>query len=416
MNRIVARLGCAALLAALLAGGVSAAPAKKNSAPDSLQVLARVGTEAITRADLNRRMEEIPETIRASYTTPEGRQQLLDRLVEEKVWTQMATKKGVATRPEVKRQLEAARRDLLIRTYLNEVMATNPTPSDSEAKTYYDAHLADYKMPATVSLRHIQTKTEADAKRMLGYARSGQDFAKLAQKYSTDTLSRASGGVLGTVTHEGMFGSLGAQPALADSAFKIAEGKVGGPFKTAKGWHVLKVDSRKDESVRSFDQVRPTILRQLGSQKAQEFYKERLNDARKTIGVTADSAAIKSFLSAKKTARDLFKEAQEAGAANERITKYKALLAEYPQSEVSAQAQFMIGFIYSEELKNYEEAESAFRAVMSKYPKSELVPSARWMVEHMRTEDAPQFLNLEADSTRGTASSAPGKKGSLIKP
>jgi hypothetical protein len=83
---------------------------------------------------------------------------------------------------------------------------------------------------------------------------------------------------------------------------------------------------------------------------------------------------------------------------------------------VSAQAQFMIGFIYSEELKNYEEAESAFRAVMSKYPKSELVPSARWMVEHMRTEDAPQFLNLEADSTRGTANNAPGKKGSLIKP
>ena len=114
----------------------------------------------------------------------------------------------------------------------------------------------------------------------------------------------------------------------------------------------------------------------------------------------ADSAAIQSFLSQKKSPRDMFQEAQNAGLAPKRIELYKKLLEEYPDSEVSAQAQFMIGFIYSEELKNYDEAEMAFRQLLKRYPDSELAASARWMVEHMRTEEAPSFMNAKGDSSR----------------
>jgi hypothetical protein len=74
----------------------------------------------------------------------------------------------------------------------------------------------------------------------------------------------------------------------------------------------------------------------------------------------------------------------------------------------------MIGFIYSEELRQYEDAEKAFRKLLARYPKSELVPSAQWMVEHMRTEDAPNFLNLEADSAKSVGK--PGRKGNSVKP
>jgi len=400
-----------AIAGAVPAGAATPARAGRSAVPESLQVLVRIGKEAITRADVQRRLEELPEQVRPTYATPDGRKQLLDRLVEEKVWMQIASKKGVARRTEVVRQLEQARRDLLIRTYLNEVMATNPAPSDSESKAYYDAHISDYKMPGTASVRHIQSKTEADARRVLGWAKSGQDFAKLAQRYSADTLSRANGGALGTVTREGMFGSLGAQPALAEFAFSLEPGKVGGPIRSERGWHVLKLDAKTDESVRAFEQVRPMIQRQLSSQKSQDFYRQKLDEARRELGVTPDSTTIRSFLSSKKTARDLFREAQEAGAPDTRIQKYRDLLQQHPQSDVSAQAQFMIGFIYSEELRKYDEAEKEFRKLLQNYPKSELAASAQWMVDHMRTEDAPAFLNLEADSAGKPAASRKGAGG-----
>jgi tetratricopeptide (TPR) repeat protein len=215
------------------------------------------------------------------------------------------------------------------------------------------------------------------------------------------------------VTKEGVFSSLGAQPAFAESAMALGEGKIGGPYKTDRGWHVIKVESVKPAGTRPFEQMRSMIARQLGSQRSQEFYKSQLEGARRGLGVTADSGAIESYISQKRSARDMFREAQDAGPAVKRIELYRKLLEEYPRSEVSPQAQFMVGFIYSEEIKDYDEAEKAFRELLERYPDSELAASARWMVEHMRSQEAPSFTQVEADSGRPRT---PARKGSSGKP
>jgi parvulin-like peptidyl-prolyl isomerase len=416
----------AALAVALLATPALAKKKKKEEAKpaaapaaagDTSQVLVRIADQTITRADVQKRLDEMPEQVRSNFATPEGRQQLLDRMVEERVWLLTAEKKGVADRDKVQQQLAQQRRDLIIRTYLTEVMAGNPAPSDSEAKAYYDEHLSEYKMPATATVRHIQLKTKATAQKVLSLARAkGADFAKLAKQYSTDSLTKTSGGNLGQVSRDGQFAVIGRDPALADSVFATKPGKIGGPWKSAKGWHVMKVDEIKPESVRPFDQMRGMIVRQLSSQRSQDYYRQQLESARKALGVSADSDAIKKFVSQKKEAKELFKEAQEKGPAAERIAAYEKLLAVYPESEVSPQAQFMIGFIYSEELKNYDEAEKAFRKVLKNYPQSELAASAKWMVEHMRTEEAPAFMPMEADSSKDADHESRAGKSSTGKP
>lgn len=379
---------------------------------DSDAVLVRVGDEAITRHTIAERLEEIPEQYRANYESPEGRQQLLQRIVEEHAWLQDAHKIGIENRPDVKRQLASQRRDLLIRTRINELLAGNPAPSDSEAKIYYDAHGADFKTPATAALRHIQLKTEADGRKVLALAKAKDaDWAKLVNAWSTDSTTKSAAGNLGTVTKEGGFAGLGSQPALAESAFAVGEGHVGGPFKTDKGWHVIKVDSVHPESTRPFDQVKSFITRQLSQQRQQTYYQEQLSKVKERVGVTPDSSVIKGWLATKKTARELFQDAQQAGGPDQRIAAYKKVVDAFPDADVAPQAQFMVGFIYSEELKNYDDAEKVFRALLAKYPRSELKASAQWMVDHMRTEEAPDFLHTKADSTATgpTAGKSPKK-------
>jgi peptidyl-prolyl cis-trans isomerase C len=409
-----------------LAGVAKAPKAAKAARPvkgpavagpaDSAQVLVRIGSQAITAEDVRRRLEEIPESSRGNFSTPEGRRQLLDRMVEERVWLVTAQESGVADRPQVVQQLAQQRRDLLIRTYLNEVMSANAAPPDSEAHAYYVSHLSEYRTPAGVTLRHVQTRTEAQARQVLKLALSGQDWAKLVQKSSVDTLTRAQGGSLGTVTRDGLFPALGRQPALAESAFALGAGRIGGPFKTDRGWHVLKVEELRPEGERPFDSVKPMILRQLGNQRGQDLYRQLLEQARQKLGVTPDSAAIRNFVSQKRDVRELFKEAQELGPPTERIAAYRALLEEYPDSDVSPQAQFMVGFIQSEELKDYDGAEKAFRELLKRYPGSELVGSAQWMVDHMRSEEAPPFDLSEADSSKGAPRLQGAAKGSAGKP
>ena len=383
-------------------GGAKARAAARGARPADT-VLARVGGEKITRADVQRRLNELPEPYRGNYSTPDGRQQFLDRMVEERVWLLGARKRGVDRRPELRRQLDQAERDLLIRTYVNELMAANPAPADSEAQAFYDAHLTDYRTPATVTLNHILLKSESEARRIKQWAKGREDWKKLVTRYSADTVTRANGGALGTVTREGNFAALGSQPALAESAFALGTvagpGAIGGPYRSSRGWHVVKVDAVKAEALRPFDQVKSLIVRQLSQSRSQDYYKARLAAEKAALGVAVDSAAMRDFVSQRKTAQELFREGQEAGAPTARITAYRRLLHEYPESEVSPQAQFMIGFIYSEELKNYDEAEKAFHDLLRRYPKSELADSARWMIEHMRTEDAPAMMNVESDSS-----------------
>ena len=407
-------LALLSLATLVLVTATSAAPARKPAAraavADSNEVLVRLGRETITRGDLQRRINTLPEQFRSNYATPDGRKQLLDRMVEERVWLIEAGKHRVAERPAVKQQIEQQRRDLLIRTYLNELMAKNPSVSDVEAENYYKTHESEFTIPASIAVRHIQSKTEMDAKRVKQMAKSGQDWVALAKRYSADTLTKNSGGNLGLITHDGAFGTLGNQPALAESVFKLAEGQIGGPYKTDRGWQVIRVDQSKAQSTRPLDQVKPLIQRQLASQHQQDFYKAQLDSARRALGVTPDSAAIKRFVSQRRTAREMFNDAQALGPPDQRIGAYQKLLSDYPDSDVSAQAQFMIGFIYSEELKKYDDAEQAFKGLLARYPKAELAPSAQWMIDHMRTNEAPAFTSLDGDSAAAKAS-APAPAG-----
>ena len=411
-------------VAALAAGAVTAAP-KKNAKPDSSKnsskssatqpaddsdaVLVRIGSEVITPRMLTARLMELPEQYRAQYSTPDGKKQLLDRMVEEKVWMKDADANGVTKRPEVVQQIESQKRDLLIRTWVNEVMAKNAPPSDSEAKVYYDGHLDEWKTPGNATLRHIQLKTEADAKRVLGLVRAkGADWDKLVKANSTDTLTKKNGGLLGTATREGGFSGLGPQPAWVDSAIAIGAGKIVGPWKSDKGWHVIKIDAVHPETVRDFDQVRSFIVRQLGQESTQKYYQDQLVRIKAQFKVSPDSDAIHKWMSAKKSARDLFQEAQAAGDSQARIAAYRKVVDEYPDADVTPQALFMVGFINSEELKDYDSAERVFRELLQKYPKSELATSAQWMVDHMRTDAVPAFMN--PDST-ASAAKKPAAKG-----
>ena len=412
------RLFAVTLGVVLLAGGaVSAAPRKSGSAArsaraanDSDAVLVRIGNDVITPRQLAARLQELPDQYRAQYSTPEGRKQLLDRLVEERVWIRDAEANGVTKRPELLMQIEAQKRDLLIRTRVNEVMAQNAPPSDSEAKAYYDAHLDEWKTPANVTLSHIQLRNEAAARRVLALARmKGADWNKLVKLHSVDTLTRENGGALGTTTREGGFAGLGAQPALAESAMALGTGKIGGPFKTDHGWHVLKVDNARAESTRDFDQVRSFIVRQLGQERTQHFYQDQVARIKAQYKVTPDSAAIRNWMSAKKSAREMFQDAQVAGDAATRIAAYRKVVDLYPNADVTPQALFMVGFIQSEELKDHDAAERVFRELLQRYPKSELASSAQWMVDHMRTEDVPEFL--KADSSSATPKKATTKDG-----
>jgi hypothetical protein len=175
-------------------------------------------------------------------------------------------------------------------------------------------------------------------------------------------------------------------------------GKPKGPVESTIAWHVLVVDEKFPSEPLPVERVRPQISSILSRQLQEDFYKQQLASAEEDAGVRRNQAAIDSLLFGSKPAPELFREAQSATTADERLAGYQLVVGRYPESEFAPQALFMIGFIYSEEKKDYDSAEASFRTLLADYPDSELAGSARWMLENMRTETVPEFDPASGDT------------------
>lgn len=143
--------------------------------------------------------------------------------------------------------------------------------SDAEVKAYYDANLANYSHEAETRARHIlalindqQDEAAARAKIEAAQARlkAGADFAAVASEVSEDTGSKAQGGELGWFPKERM------DPAFSEAAFGAAPGQVVGPVKSQFGFHLIKVEGRREGGTTPLEEVKSQIVFQLSGERS----------------------------------------------------------------------------------------------------------------------------------------------------
>ena len=75
--------------------------------------------------------------------------------------------------------------------------------------------------------------------------------------------------------------------------------------------------------------------------------------------------------------------AEQQGQPAEAIEIYRRILREYPDSPENYKAEFLIGFVYAEELNVPDSAKVIFERVIQKYPGTEFVDDARAMLEFL---------------------------------
>ncbi len=398
----------AAALALTVTASAEAAPAKKSGAAKkaapaepapSSPVLARVGDEVITQKDLDDQIALYPEINRAQMQSPEAKKALLDRMVQERVWLRAARAQGFDKRPEIVQQIQQSSNSILLRGFFNTAIVERSKPKEDEVRTFYDEHQADYTNPERMAWRHILSKTYKDALKAKAEAIKSNDFEKTAQKLSIDPISKVSGGWLGYLTLNGTPpDSFANVPKLIDVAWKQAAKTYSDPIETRFGWHIVYVDSHDSSTVRPFDGVRPAVEQRIANDRSKALYDATLDSLKKAYNVSllADSSYFANAASGAnaKNAEDLFRLAQDTQDVKTRLALYARVVTEYPAHELAAQAQFMIGFVNSEELHAYEDAEAAFEKMIKLYPKSDLVDDAEWMLKNMRNPQAP---NVEED-------------------
>lgn len=182
---------------------------------------------------------------------------------EEEFREALAQQEGM-TLEDMRRVME---RQILINQVQQIEVLGAVTLTEVEAREHYEANVAQYTEPPTVTMREIlvrvpeglggagvaaddQARLDAEEARLR--VLDGEDFALVAVAVS-DAASKANGGLIGPIDLSLLSGTL--RDVLAD----LEVGDVTEPLRTPLGYQVLRLEARTQPEPRPFEEVRDRI-------------------------------------------------------------------------------------------------------------------------------------------------------------
>jgi peptidyl-prolyl cis-trans isomerase C len=225
----------------------SSPTASTSSASDP--VIARVNGSEIRQSDLALAEDDLGSDLQGAPAELK-REHILSYLTDIVLVAQAAEAKKLQDQEDFKRKQAFLQKKLLMSAMLQSHGKTAAT--DSAMHELYDQQVKPIGAQEEVRARHILVETEDEAKAIVDQIKNGADFATLAKEKSKDP-GAADGGDLG------YFGKDQMVPEFSEVVFKMYPGQVSNPVKTQFGWHIIKVEDRRNKQVPEFDKIKDQI-------------------------------------------------------------------------------------------------------------------------------------------------------------
>lgn len=219
-------------------------------AEDADPVVAKVGDVEIRKSELDLAMQGLDPQL-AQLPDEQKKVAALSGAIDVKLFAGKAAGEKLDQSDEFKKRLQYLTDRELHAAYFRKHVVETVKPE--EVKARYDKEVAALPKQEEVRARHILVKTEDEAKAVIAELDKGKDFAELAKEKSTDP-NKSEGGDLG------FFGKGRMVKPFEDAAFATEVGTyTKTPVKTDFGFHVIKVEEKRDAPPPPFEQVEPQI-------------------------------------------------------------------------------------------------------------------------------------------------------------
>ena len=298
---------------------------EKTPEAKAKSTIAKVNGEKIQRKDLeeNPRLKQVVNQMKMQYgeefekseqgkeAIKEQKKQILDELITEKVLLQKGKELKVIPKDEelnkevdkkfneikavynndekkfeetlkstgfTKETLkEYLKSQIIIEKVINEA-TKDVKVEDKDAKKYYNENQSMFtEKPNTMNVSHILVKTEDEAKKVKKRLDSKEDFAKVAKEVSQDPGSKDKGGLLGDINYN----DANFDPTFMKAAIALKQGAVSNAVHTQFGYHIIKINSKKEYPVKKFDAVKEDIKKELKMEKQKEAYTKKIEEWKK---------------------------------------------------------------------------------------------------------------------------------------
>ncbi len=231
------------------------------------KVLATVNGKDITSQDVYDFLNQLDQRTAAQFSSPEGINQIANELVNQELLYLDALKNGLDEEEDFKNELEKVKIGVLKQYAINRLFK-GITVTEEEINSFYDENKHFFQRPEVARASHILVDDEEKANEILDEINDGLSFEDAASKYS-NCPSKANGGDLGEFSRGKMV------PEFEEVAFSMEEGSISEPVKTQFGYHLIKLNYKKESGTSSLEEVKGQINHQLILMKQQEIYLDK---------------------------------------------------------------------------------------------------------------------------------------------
>lgn len=284
------------------------------------RIVAEIGPEKLTEAELDAMIERNIENQLASVKaflppeqvneqkkrlleqsrTPQARQQFLQSWLTQEILYRQALDEGLADKPETKQVLADMTRSVLSQQLMDEKLASQIHLTETDLRTYYSANRDQYVEPARAKISRIRVTDEDRAAELLERLGDGEDFAALAREFSQDEATKAAGGAVAEEVVRGAYvPGIGDAEEINQAIFAASAPTVlAQAFQTDQGWEIVKVEEKRPERQRSYEEVQQQVMQELLRRKQQEVQQDYIQEMMDRHNVIVRTSALAPALPA----------------------------------------------------------------------------------------------------------------------
>lgn len=206
----------------------------------------------------------------AVQLNPEEQAELLNQIINVELLAQAAAESKLDKDPQTAAQIQIQRTQFLANAAIMHFLDNNPVTDDA-LQAEYEQRVGSQPRQE-YKARHILVKTEQEAGEIVTALDKGGDFTALATR-SIEPGAAERGGDLGWFIPDQMV------KPFADAVQAMEPGSHSKtPVQTQFGWHVIKLEERRDVEPPSFDELKPQLRSRL-EQESIANYVTRLREA-----------------------------------------------------------------------------------------------------------------------------------------
>jgi peptidyl-prolyl cis-trans isomerase C len=272
----VKKLGLLLLVGMLVLTVFSACGTKKEGGG----VVAKVGNMTVSTDDLNQEWSTASRMIIQGVSEYERKQDLVKKLIGDKVVLLEAYKEGIDNEVEQDTAFAKQKETILLNVLYKKEIVDKSKATESEIKDEYN------KQKEEIHAVHILVETKEEADNIYQQLKNGADFTQLAKEKSIDPSAKNNGGDLG------FFGWGKMVPEFQDVAFKLKTGEISRPVQTQYGWHIIKLIEKRPAEQTPYEEAKKTIQIRLEQAKREQRVKEYFEELKKKVGFKINDQAL----------------------------------------------------------------------------------------------------------------------------